>query len=137
MPKAVLDTNVIVSALLSAAGPPAELLRELRSGSFQLIVSPRFLEELRGVIARPYFATHIDPLRARETIRWLEHIGIPSPDPETHARFTPDPKDDYLVALARAAGADVLVSGDRHLTELEDPRPPVLTPREFLDRLNA
>jgi predicted nucleic acid-binding protein len=42
---------------------------------------------------------------------------------------------DYLVALARAVAADFLVSGDHHLTGLVDPVPPVLTPREFRDRL--
>ncbi len=47
--------------------------------------------------------------------------------------LTPDPKDDYLVALARSAAAHFLVSGDPHLTELVNPRPPVLTPRAFLD----
>ncbi len=51
--------------------------------------------------------------------------------------LTADPDDDYLVALARAAGADYLVSGDRHLLELTDPEPPVLTPREFLALLEG
>lgn len=47
--------------------------------------------------------------------------------------YTPDPKDDYLVALALAAGADYLVSGDPHLSGLEDEAiPTVVSPREFL-----
>jgi predicted nucleic acid-binding protein len=48
-----------------------------------------------------------------------------------------DPDDDYLVALARAGGADYLVTGDQHLTGLQDPRSPVLTPRELFDRLET
>ena len=44
---------------------------------------------------------------------------------------TPDPGDDYFASLARAAGADYLVSGDAQLTGLEDAEPPVLTPRAF------
>ena len=51
--------------------------------------------------------------------------------------FSPDLDDDYLIALARAANADYLVSGDRHLLDLEDIDPPVLTPRQFLDLLDA
>ena len=51
------------------------------------------------------------------------------------AGLTPDPGDDYLVALARAAKVHVLVSGDPHLSELKQARPPVLTPRAFLRRL--
>ena len=58
-------------------------------------------------------------------------------DPPEVSGLTPDPGDDYLVSLARAAGVDCLVSGDPHLTGLADPRPPVLTPRAFLDRLLA
>jgi len=49
----------------------------------------------------------------------------------------PDRDDDYLIALARAAHADYLVCGDRHLLGLADPVPAVLTPREFLDLLEA
>jgi predicted nucleic acid-binding protein len=49
--------------------------------------------------------------------------------------LSPDPDDDYLIALARIAKADYLVSGDRHLTAISNPIPPVLTPREFRDRL--
>lgn len=47
------------------------------------------------------------------------------------------PDDDYLIALARIANADYLVSGDRHLLDLAEPNPPVLTSRQFLDLLGA
>jgi predicted nucleic acid-binding protein len=57
------------------------------------------------------------------------------PDPPPIAGLTPDPGDDYLVVLARASGAKILVSGDRHLVDLEAPTPPVLSPREFLEFL--
>ena len=46
--------------------------------------------------------------------------------------MSPDSGDDYLIALARASGTDVIVSGDRHLTQLVSPTPPVLTPRQFI-----
>lgn len=49
------------------------------------------------------------------------------------ARLTPDPGDDYLVALAQKADAQCIVSGDAHLTRLTDPSPPVPTPPEFLE----
>jgi uncharacterized protein len=54
-------------------------------------------------------------------------------DPSTRSDLTPDPGDDYLVALAQKADAQYIVSGDAHLTELADPSPPVLTPLEFLE----
>jgi uncharacterized protein len=54
-------------------------------------------------------------------------------DPPLRSGLTPDPGDDYLVALAQEAAAECIVSGDVHLTQLVDPSPPVLTPRAFLE----
>ena len=54
-------------------------------------------------------------------------------DPPAQPGLSPDPDDDYLITLARAANADYLISGDRHLLDLDDPEPPVLTPRQLLD----
>jgi predicted nucleic acid-binding protein len=62
-------------------------------------------------------------------------LVIEYPDPETTSDFTSDLGDDYLVAPARAGKAQLLVSGDPHLTELKQGRRPVLTPRAFLRRL--
>ncbi len=59
------------------------------------------------------------------------------PDPGSIPRATPDPKDDYLVALALSSEVDFLVSGDPHLTGLEGARPRILTPRAFLELLNG
>lgn len=61
----------------------------------------------------------------------FRHLAALFPDPDITPSLTRDPKDDYLVALARSSEAHFLVSGDPHLTGLEDPRPPVLTPRAF------
>ena len=56
-------------------------------------------------------------------------------DPPPLAGATADPKDDNLVAPARDVSADYLISGDRHLTELTNPMPSVLTLRQLLDQL--
>ncbi len=56
-------------------------------------------------------------------------------DPPPASPDSPDSGDDYLIALARVAGADAIVSGDRHLTRLNDMVPPVLTPRQFVQQL--
>jgi putative PIN family toxin of toxin-antitoxin system len=52
-----------------------------------------------------------------------------------HPAVCRDPGDDYLVALAHAANAEVLVTGDVDLLSLEEPDVPVLTPRELVERL--
>ena len=51
--------------------------------------------------------------------------------------MTRDPDDDYLFALARDAHVDVIVSGDADLTDLDEPQTRVLTPRDFLNLLDA
>ena len=56
-------------------------------------------------------------------------------DPPDPPAVSPDPGDDYLIALPRAAHADVIVSGNSHLIALVDVEPPVLTPRQFAEQL--
>ena len=105
-------------------------------GGFDLIVSPRLLEELREVLLREKFRRYITADDAATFVELLRLVGTEVPDPDLVPGLTPDPKDDYLVALARSSGAACIVSGDAHLTELVNPHPPVLTPRQFLDRLS-
>lgn len=58
-------------------------------------------------------------------------------DPPAQPGLTPEPDDDYLIALVRAAQIDYVVSGDRNLRDVAEAVPPVLTPREFLALLGA
>lgn len=96
---------------------------------------PALLGELERVLLRPKFRPYATTQEVRAYVALLRRLVALEPDPEATAGLTPDPGDDYLVALARAAKAHFLVSGDPHLTELKQARPPVLTPRAFLRRL--
>lgn len=133
----MLDPNVLVSAGISPAGPPRQILTAWGDERFELIASPALLDELADVLARPKFRRFITTAVATEFVDGLASDAVIVADPPELTGVSPDPEDDYLVALARAAGADHLVSGDRHLLDLTDPDPPVLTPREFLDLLDA
>jgi putative PIN family toxin of toxin-antitoxin system len=132
--RAVLDANVLVSAAISPAGPPRQILSAWIQERFELIASPALLEELVDVLARPKFRRFITTSVAAEFIDGLATDAIVVADPP---EVSPDPDDDYLIALARVAGADYLISGDRHLLDLTDPDAPVLTPRQFLDLLET
>jgi putative PIN family toxin of toxin-antitoxin system len=133
--RAVLDPGVLIAALLSPSGAPAELLRRWRAGDYELVASPQLLAELERVLLRPKFRQYCTTEEAQAYVAWLRHFATLTQDPPLEAGLTPDPSDDYLVSLARFAQADFLVSGDPHLTELPSPQPPVLNPRAFLDRL--
>lgn len=135
MRRVVLDANVYVSALLAPTGSPAQILERWADGQFDVIVSPLVLAELERVLRRPKFKRSIPVVQVDALLSALAEEGVSAVDPEVHPGATPDPGDDYLVALARAAHAACIVSGDTHLTQLSDPRTPVLTPREFLNSL--
>ncbi len=135
MLRVVLDPGVLVSAVLSDSGPPARILDRWRDGEFDLVVSPLLLGELEQVLLRPKFHEVASEMEVAAYVDALAQGGVLLPDPAQVPAVATDPGDDYLVALARASGADAIVSGDKHLTQLTDPPVIVLTPREFLERL--
>ena len=137
MPRAVLDPNVLISALITPRGASARILLELRGGAFELIASPALLAELRTVLMRDKFRQYasVDEVGAFVELIRVEGTLIEDPKPGG-VGVTEDPGDEYLVALARAARADVLVSGDPDLLKLRS-RIPVRSPREFLDSLGG
>lgn len=133
--RVLLDSNVLISARLRPLGPSGLVLRAWTEGAFELIVSPRLLEELNGVLRRERFRRWITPDEVDAFVAGIGIDAIVLDDPPAEAGLTPDPDDDFLVALARSAAVDYLVSGDGHLLELIDPRPPVLSPRAVLELL--
>jgi uncharacterized protein len=131
--RAVLDPNVLVSALISPSGPSAGLLAELRSGAFEVVTSPLLLAELENVLLREKFRRYISETEVEAFVDLVRRESVLVDDPEPSS--TPeseDPGDEYLIALARAERTDALVSGDPHLLRLRR-LIPVKTPREYLD----
>lgn len=114
----ILDTNILLSALLSPQGPPAKLLDAWERKMFSLVACNALIAELRDVASRPYFHAKL-----RESAAELLAAGIrdflffcrdlPS------GPIAPDPKDSYLLALAEVSLADFLVTGDKKLLELK------------------
>lgn len=137
MRRVVCDVGVVISGLLSGDGAPARLIDAWRDGLIDLIVSPLWLVELERVLARPKISRYLDAGEAEELIAAIRLQAVAADDPPAESGLTSDPGDDYLVSLARATGADFLVSGDAHLTGLTDTHPPALTPRTFLDLLGS
>ena len=137
MIRAVLDVNVLVSAFIGPAGsPPDRILREWQTGSFDLVASPLLISELTAVLSRPKFERQAGSGRADAFIASVAGGAILLQDPDERPRVSEDPGDDYLIALARLATADLIVSGDKHLLDLEDPQPAVMAPRDFAELLS-
>jgi uncharacterized protein len=123
--RAVLDPNVLVSAFIfRRGGSPDRIVRAWREGAFEFVLSPRLIAELSDVLARPKFALQAPNGRSEGYIAALAGDAIQIDDSLDPPAVSPDSDDDYLIALARAARADAIVSGDSDLTQLADPNLP-------------
>jgi uncharacterized protein len=129
--RAVLDPNVIISALLSRRGSPARLLRAWLIGAFDLVVSEKLLAELERALSHPKLRERITSEEAAELVGLLRrHAELANDPARPRGIRSADPDDDYLIALAEDARA-MLVSGDHHLLDLEA-QLPVCSADEFL-----
>jgi putative PIN family toxin of toxin-antitoxin system len=132
--RAVLDANILVSALLAPSGTPAQIVSRWLAGQFELVVSELLLAELERVLASTRLQRRVVADEAAAFLALLRRHAIAASDPALPAARSTDPDDDYVLALAEAEQA-IVVSGDRHLLALADSLP-VRTAREFLDELD-
>lgn len=138
--KAVLDTNVLVSGLLTEHSPPRQIVDAWLGGRFTLITSLYQVGELNHVLAYPRIASR---LLLEETEREMILAALLSEAEVVPGRLqlpgvTRNPKDDAVVNCAQEGGADYIVSGDQDLLVLgEHQGIQVVTPRQFVDILAA
>lgn len=132
--QAVLDPNVIISGVLSAGGAPADVLKALDRGEFELIASEALLDELARAFAYPKLRARIGTDDAAAVVRWVRGTATVVPVTEDAPPIrSADPGDDYLILIA-SVHRSALVSGDKHLLALAD-QIPVFSPRGFLELL--
>lgn len=132
---AVVDPNIIISALLSPSGAPAQVLIAWQEGKFDLIVSPQLVSELERALSYPKLRKRINADEATQAIEWLSRSAMVVSDPdEISIEKSPDPGDDYLLALVVDQRA-VLVSGDKHLLGMSS-RYPIFSAAAFLELLD-
>ena len=137
MLRVVVDPNVFVSAVITPDGVPAQVVRAALARDFHLVVSPTLVAELVDVLARPKLRAYIDTEQAQTLVDGILGVAELLNDPDPSDTAVRDPDDAYLCSLADAARADVLVSGDRDLSETVLATATVLVPRAFLDQLRA
>jgi putative PIN family toxin of toxin-antitoxin system len=110
--RVVLDTNILVSALLAQSGHPAAIYRAWQQRYFTLLVCAQQLEELRATLHKPAVAARIKPHRAGRLVNQLKELAM-NIGSLPRVERSPDPSDDFLLALSQAGNADYLVTGDK------------------------
>ncbi len=134
----VLDTNVLVSALISPAGPPGRVLAAIkREHRLTLVTSTAQLSELRTVLRRERLGPYIRREEAEDLIRNLEAVGEVVSTDLPNVNDSPDPTDNLILGTAIAGHADMIVSGDKkHMLSLgQVDGIPIVTAADASDQL--
>lgn len=140
MIRAVVDANVWISAALARSdlAPSVQVFEAMCDSRLQAITCPTLIGEVSSTLASDRLRRRVPEDRAQRFVSDLLALTPLVVDPaEPYPAICRDPNDDYLLALASATGAEVLVTGDRDLLELEASPVPVLTPRAAIERLDA
>ena len=136
--RVVIDTNILVSALIKPQGTVGRVLQRLRQNDYTLLYAPVLLEELVDVLNRPRIRTKYGLAEADiETIVRFILLRGEFVSPTEPINACRDPKDNKFLEVAVTGQADVIVSGDKDLLVLHPFQGiPVITAHEFLQQLD-
>jgi uncharacterized protein len=133
----VIDSNVLLSALLASTGPPARIYKAWREKQFDLVTCSEQLVELRAASRYPRLSNAIRPHRFGVLVNQLKQSVIKTePIPQLHTAH--DPQDSFLLNLATFINAHYLVTGDKQsriLLRKAVGETRILTAREFCDQV--
>lgn len=132
-PRAVFDTNVIVSGFLSPYGPPGRIVEWLRQGIVRAVLDDRILGEYRSVLVRPAF--RLPPIEIDVVLERIVFFSVsPSIPPNCLQKALPDPDDEPFAECAAAAGCPLVTGNLRHFPT-DAISQPIFTPAEFVERV--
>jgi uncharacterized protein len=130
--KVVLDTNVVISAVLSHDGIPAKIFEMLLSGNIQNYTTKEIVEEIKDVLERLKITKLVDNIQRRWIITNFEQSSICIKPSVNLTIIKNDPDDNKFLECAVSAQAKYIISGDTHLTDLKRYHDIlIVTPTEF------
>ena len=137
MKRIVIDANTLASGSADPHGdsPPCLLYGELEEMRFETIVCPELMSEVASTLRKPYFRARADEEAITEITAGIAEAATMLADPVDPEPVLRDPQDDYLVALARTAKADFIVTGDKDLLDHIDLQPPAINARNACELL--
>ncbi len=116
--RVVIDTNVLLSALMSSTSSPAQVLALWRSRKFDLITGIEQLDEIARVTRYPKIRARLRAALAGRLVNQLRDLAIIIEE-LPKVEISPDPDDNYLLALAEAGHVQFLITGDKPLLALK------------------
>lgn len=134
MARVVVDTNVLVSGVLSEQGPPGWIVDLVAANELQAVFDNRILAEYRDVLTRSELK--LDPARVELLLAVIADKAIPVTPLPWQAEL-PDPDDEPFLACAKAAAAALVTGNLRHFPRDRRFGVKVLSPRQFLDSLRG
>lgn len=131
MKRLVIDASTLVSGIAGprSESPPCLIYDALSEMSVEAIICPRLLGEVERALRKPYFRERIEDEEIAEALAILRDAGTMADDPRDPPGVLRDPSDDYLVALARDAEAEAIVTSDHDLLDHDSLSPPAIDPR--------
>lgn len=131
MKRLVIDASTLVSGITGSRSesPPCLIYDAVSEMSVEAIICPRLLDEVERGLRKPYFHALIEEDEIAEAISIIRAAGSMLDDPVDPPAILRDPEDDYLVALARQAEAEAVVTGDRDLLDHPGLTPPAIDAR--------
>jgi putative PIN family toxin of toxin-antitoxin system len=126
----VLDTNVIVSALLSSTGAPAQIMRYWEAGAFDVLISRQLLAELGRVLTYPKIASYLQGAQI-DPVSFLKRLAAAAilVEPEHELSIVvEDPADNRVLECALEGGAAYIITGDVNLLQRKEFRDIVILP---------
>ena len=134
----VLDTNILIGALITKGTPPDQLYQAWLRGEIELVTSTAQMAEVADVLARPRLRKFLDAGEAAAIVENIDTRALILADPPD-VDLSPDPKDNPILAAAIAGKADLIVSGDKkHMLALGEVEGiPIVTARDALGRLSS
>ncbi len=131
--RVVLDTNVVISALVYG-GNPRKVLEAVISGTIQMSVSEALIQEVQEVLRRPQFGLSLQFVH--NAVAELSSLAEWVAPTKHHRLVEEDPSDNLVLDCAVAAEADYLVTGDSHLLRLQKcGEVRIVTPQEHVEVL--
>ena len=133
--RVVLDTNVLVSALLRKTSTPRRIYQAFRADTFIIVVSAKILEEIDDVIHRDYIIkrSRMTESDRKKFMLELTDLSLTVEDQIEIKVVKDDPDDNKFITAAVEGKANYIVSGDTHLLDLKEYQIiKIVSPNEFL-----